>query len=282
MKSSRDIRDLIGKEAGSVSRLRNILRTGWPSILLILAFAAGYAGRSIQGQSTLKTMLLVLALLYTTGFLLCFAIRQVVPKHSVAVYVLWYFFSLSLVLTILLKCAASGEGWVDGKGVATGSIGKSILWLSAKVFDLPDEFNLFVGVAAALVAPQIIAYLLSGAFGCAAAPKWVLSVTRTVCYMMAKSFIVAAGVLIPFAWFARGWGQIPDFHTLLATECLAILLVGFAFLFLWYACSLEDIETGAAIRSPNSTFEKILKVHGWMIRNRQKSTGPLPNRSGSP
>jgi hypothetical protein len=269
MKKSRNIRDLIGKEVDGVSKLGNILRAGWPSILLIVALATGYAARSIHGQSTIKTMLVVLALLYMTGFLLYFTIKQVVPKHSMAVYVLWYFFSLSLVLTMLLKYAASAEGWVDGEGVATGSIGKSILWMSDKVFDLPSEFSLFFGAGTAVVAPQIIAYLLSGPFGCAAVPKWVLSVTRTVCYMMAKSFIVAAGVLIPFTWFARGWGQITDFHRLLGMECLAVLLAGFAFLLLWYACILEDIENGAGIRSSNSTLERIFKVHGWMIRNRQ-------------
>ncbi|MGA3845162.1 hypothetical protein ACI2S9_16650 [Ralstonia nicotianae] len=221
-------------------------RSGWSKIpwlwvvMFSLAALVALYAEHMQGSPVWKKSLVIVA---TGGLMLPmlhWCMRQLVPAHSNAVNVLWYFFSLAVVLTVLLKWVASANHWINAKGVATGKIGEFILGLPDEALNINTSLFIALGIPVIVVTPQLLGYLLSGLWGCASPPKWVWATIRMFFYGMAKSLIVAGGVLVPLAWFEYGWGQIATLQNFVAIEAVALMLVVFAFLFLMYAGYVEE------------------------------------------
>ncbi|AXW61543.1 hypothetical protein CJO94_05820 [Ralstonia solanacearum] len=239
--------------------------------MLVLAAAVGIYAEHMQGSPVAKTWLLVGSTACVMVFVLYWCMRELVPAHSNAVNVLWYFFSLAAVLTVLIEWVASANHWIDAQGVATGRIGQFILGLPEEALNIKTSLFLALGIPSIVVAPQLLGYLLSGLWGCASPPKWFWATVRMFFYGMAKSFIVAGGVLVPLAWFGYGWGQISSLQYFVAIETVALMLVVFAFLFLMYAGYVEEIRylVRKVVDRWTQNHPRLAGLHRWMTKYRQ-------------
>lgn len=242
----------------------------WLVMFVLVAGVAIYA-EHMQGSAVAKKWLLVASTACMMAFLLYWCMRQLVPAHSSAVNMLWYFFSLAAVLTVLIKSVASANHWIDAQGVATGKIGQFILGLSEEALNIKTDLFLALGIPAIVIAPQLLSYVLSGFWGCASPPKWLWAMARMFFYGMAKSFIVAGGVLVPLAWFAYGWGQITSLQDFAAIETVAFMLTVFAFLFLIYAGYVDEVRhlVGEAVDKSAQNGSWLARLHGRMTQHRQ-------------
>lgn len=226
----------------------------------------------MEGSSTAKKVLLIASTAGMMFVILYWSIRrQLVPTRSNAVSMLWYFFSLAFVLTILIKWVASANQWIDVHGAATGEIGKFILGLSEDALNIEADLFLALGIPVIVIAPQLLCYVLSGLCKCASPPRWIWATVQMFFYGMAKSFIVAGGVLSPLAWFGYRWGQIPTVLDLVAVETFALMLTAFAFLFLVYAGYVEDMRNIVSMSVDKWTENPSwpVRLHRWMTKDRQ-------------
>lgn len=240
----------------------------WPWLVMFaLAAVVAIYAEHMQGSPVGKKWLLVASTACMMAFMLYWCMRQLVPAHSNAVNMLWYFFSLAVVLTVLIKWVASANHWIDAQGVATGKIGQFILGLSEEALNIKTDLLLALGIPGIVVAPQLLGYVLAGFWGCASPPKWLWAMARMFFYGMAKSFIVAGGVLVPLAWFGYGWGQITSLQDFVAVETVAFMLTVFAFLFLIYAGYVEEVR-----HLVRETVDMWAKNGSWLARLHRRMT----------
>lgn len=105
-------------------------------------------------------------------------------KHNKDVFAIWYLFSLTTIL------GAIGLYWFVHNVENDHGLSDAI-----REFENEDNERLLVGLFLLVaVAPQIIAYLLSGLSGSAVAPPFVGSVTRLAVWSLIKFYATAAGL----------------------------------------------------------------------------------------
>ena len=130
-------------------------------------------------------------------------------KHGRDLRVVWYFFSLSLVITCGIVWWAINTGAIDEHGTFHGNAGDAIKKVLNIMLDLNADIQIFATIAAVITVPQLLSYVLSGFCGCAALPLLIEESFRFFVWNLVKSFAVVSGILLPLALFGawNHWGH---------------------------------------------------------------------------
>jgi hypothetical protein len=223
---------------------------------------------SITGDVTMLYLGGGVVLLAAVGAL-WLIISQLRGKYATAVHVVWYLFSLSICLTYIGLRWAQRSGAVDATGIPKNEAGKALVGALNFFPDLPSEFYGLLALVTLIVAPQILSYLLSGAFGSASRPRLVAHCVSFFSWGMAKSSAVAAGVLLTLSLFgiSNGWH---GFDATLSTKytCFAAMLLVVAFVALLGKTTLAEIPILANSRRLEPLRRRLGQFDKVMVRHR--------------
>lgn len=215
-------------------------------------------------QTIIFALLFLIGIVFLTGYL---GLKLVEAEPS-DVRLIWYVFSLSLVITLLLAEWAAHAGAIDTQGAFHGEHGALLQKLLSIMLDFDLDMAIFGSLVVLILLPQVLSYVLSGLFGGASAPIFVGKTIDVFAFLIAKMFITGAGILVAVAIYGlwaswQGWGM-KDVGPLLAMAMLLIFLT-FAVVFL-----LRDgqgkITPSKALRI-QCIEEMFVSVRRWMTRN---------------
>lgn len=180
--------------------------------------------------------------------------------------VISYLFSLSFVCTCIAALWASSIGALDGAGVFQGRWGSLVNRLLIFMLDLETDIKVFLAILAIFVIPQITSYLLSGLFGCAAAPIFVGRAVSFFVWSVVKSITVASGIVFTVALYgwASGWTSwsLKGAASMLWSSFMFIA-VAFGFLYAY-----RDID-GLTITSSEKALpikNRLTRLRAWFTR----------------
>lgn len=185
-------------------------------------------------------------------------------SHSSDVRIVWYLFSLSLVVSLGVSIWALNYGALDSAGKYQGNAGMILKKLVDLVMDIEADFIVFGGIVAIVVLPQFLAYILSGLSGSATSPRFVKGSTIFFVWSIVKSLAVAAGVVVAFDLVAI-WMSWADLKFAVSCPFFATIIIAFAFLLL--AIYRDTPTVVSDIRRVSPKLVKSLEVcHQWMCR----------------
>lgn len=209
---------------------------------------------------------------FVLGFILSvsvlWATSKLSHKHGADIRVVWYLFSLSLVVTSGIALWAVSSGLIDAHGKFIGYSGAILEKLFHIMLDLNTDIYILISVVSVVVIPQLLNYFLSGLSGCAANPLFIKKSLEFLIWGYIKSLMVASGIVFAVALFGAcksldgfAWkGVLSMFY-------LSAMLVMLSFLMLfWYREMSEDLPD-----FKNPKFASLIKwlgfIHRWLIRN---------------
>lgn len=194
---------------------------------------------------------------------------RLAKDHPSDVQVVFYFWSLSLVVTTLAAAWGTSVGAISPDGDFKGTYGEAINAVLKFMLNLKGDLQIFSAIVAVTVLPQAMSYLLSGLFGCATAPVFVAGSIQFFIWSTVKSFVVTAGIVMAVAWYGilmnwKGW----DWHGFGSLSSLSVLLVLMAFGILYL---YRDVHSELGKTSPEKRPAAIIlhatKLHHWFTRN---------------
>ncbi|HCI1915358.1 TPA: hypothetical protein NOE89_000877 [Pseudomonas aeruginosa] len=142
----------------------------------------------------LNLFLIPLIVTLITALLALCIFSLVRNRHGSDIRVVWYVFSLTLVITIGLACYAISNGAIDGNGEFHGDSGDALKILLLFMLDIKKDMILVVSAVTVLVLPQLLAYTLSGLSGCASTPVLVNGSLAFLVWGNIKALVVYAGI----------------------------------------------------------------------------------------
>ena len=152
-------------------------------------------------------LILAAAFLFITCFFVSwYSIRQLRKDHGGDVRVVWYLFSLTLVITCEIASWAVSNGVLNEHGFE-GELGAFLEKLLITMLNLEASLIFVLSIAGLIVLPQLIGYLLSGLSGCAGTPFLIEGSLSFLAWGLVKSFSVCGGIVISLAVFGtwHGW-----------------------------------------------------------------------------
>lgn len=210
-------------------------------------------------------------LVLTAVFVIGHAGRRLAERNASDIRIVWYFFSLSLTSTLLIAWWASSVGAIDATGSFHGTAGSVLHRLLDVMLDLETDLKVLFGLAALVIAPQLLGYLLSSPFGCSTAPILVGPTFRFVFWSVVKFFVVAAGIFLVIAWYgwAHGWSGLDGRKAAgLTLTGLLMLVLAFALLYLY-----RDLDKAAApegVRDIVRLRQHAIRFASWASRHTRR------------
>lgn len=209
------------------------------------------------------------AIVITAGSLalILFFADQLSRRNQSDIRVVWYFFGLSAVISLLLTAWAINAEAVDAQGQFHGKAGQVLSFLLKSALDIKASLLLCAGIVALIVAPQLLSYFLSGLSGCATAPLFVQGSLGFFAWGLVKSLSVAAGVILvvpTYAWIER-WKDW-SFSNALGMILLAEMLVALAFCALFVYRGMVHAPRVLVQACPQSVLGLLESTRRWMSR----------------
>jgi hypothetical protein len=194
-------------------------------------------------------------------------------RSSVHLRSILYFFSLAACLTFSALFLAHLEGAFDKNGVPIGWFGRSIMKALTIFLDLSGEFTIVSFVSFLIIAPQCMAYVLSGLYGYADNNFQFKNVLLGLFYIFVKSLVSFSGVtivLIPFvSWEGwTGWKTDALWKTIGVTE-LSSLFIVYAFGMSLAVLYKDEIVRRVIKMIPSPVRFLIRNVHECLTRHLQ-------------
>lgn len=216
-------------------------------------------------------------LLCCAVFIIGYAGRKLANRHSSDLRIVWYLFSLTLTVTLLIAWWATSAGAIDAAGSFRGTAGAVLFKLLKSTLDLPAALAVYGGVVVLVVFPQLASWVLSGLHGCASAPIFIGPAFRFLFWSIVKSLVVAAGVILPtgvYGWIV-GWDGM---HAMQAMEhaCIALISLILAFAMLYVYRDADDALMPASKPSPRAASVRnfVRRINAWMNRRIVSSDAP--------
>jgi hypothetical protein len=196
-------------------------------------------------------------------------ITQIRVAYGAAVHVVWYLFSLAMCVSAIAFYWARMAGAISPKGQPAGDIGKAFFKLLGFTLDLRMDFLGLLALVGLIVLPQLLSYLLSGAFGCASRPRLVNYCVHMFSWGVAKSCATVSGVLfvLSLTGLINGWDGF-DAKFSAKYVVLSEMLLAFAFVALMGKASLDEIPVLANSPKLRKLRRLLTKLDRFMTRNR--------------
>ncbi|WP_419709193.1 hypothetical protein [Pseudomonas sp. NFX224] len=221
----------------------------------------------MEGPERLITELVLKASLAIGTIVLILAVRFLSRRHPGDVRTLWYFFSLSHVISLILFLWGLSSRAFENESYV-GPVGSFLKLLLDETENL--EFNLLLmsSVVAIIVLPQLLSYILSAVSGCASEFWLFRAVIPFLVWGLIKFFAISAGIWFTFAvsdyclgiYLGRKGMGIP-----FAFENLAI---SFSILVIYR--SSERVATFVVQRCPEGLKQTAQRIHIWASRANKK------------
>lgn len=204
-------------------------------------------------------------------FCLCAAVvwpsaRTLANRNPSDVRLLFYLFSLSSTVTILVVWWAVGAGAIDADGAYQGFAGEILEKAYRTMTNLGGEMKLLGALAALVIVPQFLAYLLSGLFGCAGEFFLLSLTTRFIFWSAVKFLAVAAGIstVLVVCVQAMDWHGRPAEVRFFVPLLVSGLMLNIAFIALVGYRMLEaELDSDQAKETPEP------RTPGWLRRSLQ-------------
>jgi hypothetical protein len=137
--------------------------------------------------------------------ILLLAIFQLRRPHSGEIYVIWYIFSFFGLIFFYLYFTAESKG-KEITDVFGESSAKLLATIYSYLTSVEGEFQLVVAVVCLAVAPQLLAYFLSGLSGSATSPMFARQIGQIAIWSLIKFMATLGGILLadPLAKFCLG------------------------------------------------------------------------------
>jgi hypothetical protein len=182
--------------------------------------------------------------------------------NSDDVQTVWYFFSLSFVITLLAVIWGNQHGAFDAHGETKGEAGHILSKLLEFISDSETDAKIIGFVLAVLVAPQVLSYIFSSLFGCASSVWFVEAGIKFALWSVVKFFTVLSGVVCSLAIFGPSKYQIDDNFVV----ALMLITLAFAPLFLYRKTEIILARLGALCPATPRRWLRVF--HQWATRNR--------------
>lgn len=202
-------------------------------------------------------------------FLIYGVVSLIRRRHGTEVRVVWYLFSLAVVVVAGIAWHAISVGAIDEGGNFHGKYGEFIkdalnfmLDLKGGVFWATAAFVLFL-------LPQLLSYVLSGVSGCASAPLFISGSFDFLVWGCLKAFVTCAGINFSIGLLCLGGLISSDFK-------MAPILLPFSFLLLLavFAILFFYLERENYIRCLVGDFPNVMKcrikIHNFFTRHVDK------------
>ena len=203
--------------------------------------------------------------------LVIYSIKILRVKYQEDIQIVWYFFSLTLVISHLIALWATNQGAIDNVGAFQGEAGQFINNLITAVLDINLSFIIIFSILALILLPQFISYILSGCFGVAAAPVLLNESFSFVMWGIVKTFIVASGVTTTIFIFGTvlSWDSF-EFNKVIGWILLSMSLCCFAFFSLLIFRVPKEVLGDVRDKTPNCLVNKFVFINNWLIRHLNK------------
>jgi hypothetical protein len=209
------------------------------------------------------------------GTLLNYLMARTSPSN---LRVIWYLFSLTLVITGEVGLHARYINAISAQGQFEGDYGHLLEWGLNFMSDLNTDVLVFLAILVAVVLPQLISYVINGLFGCAATPLFAGRSTTLFVWAVIKSFTVCSGIW--FAIFMMGAANMFDVPNLAGMGLFAGLLLLIAFGMLWTfeegKAMLVEIFNAVNNRWPHLA-RPFLRIHRHFTRTTRIANNSLPD-----
>lgn len=204
--------------------------------------------------------------------LVAFTANELSSKHPGDVRVVWYLFSLAIVISFLLAMWARHIGAIDDAGGFHGTAGQVISHLLKLALDIKSSLLLGLGIMVLVFAPQVLSYLLSGLTGCAASPIFLGGTLRFVTWGFVKTFAVASGVIINVSLCAQldSWGDWSITQTF-SSLLLSAMLIADAFVILYVYRGMPLLPALAYRLCPQTVVCWARSAKKWLTRKSQEA-----------
>lgn len=213
------------------------------------------------------TFILPIAIIFSI-WLIYFFCMQLSRKHGSDIRVVWYLFSLSLVMTLGIALWAINIGAIDEHGNFFGSVGASIKWLLKFMLDLNMDVKIFLTIVVLITLPQFVSYILSGLFGSASPPLLIEGSLSFFVWSLVKSFAVASGILFLMAILGL-WNHWTDWSWLGACTMMLMstMLITLSFVALNFYRDIEGVFAALQNKAPEGLRKILVAIHAWFTRN---------------
>jgi hypothetical protein len=220
----------------------------------------------------------VVAITLASLAIIWFTNDQLSRRNQSDIRIVWYFFSLSAVISLLLTSWARNAEVVDTEGEFHGRAGEVLSFLLQSSLDINASLLLCAVIVVIVVAPQILSYLFSGLSGCASAPLFVQSTLSFFVWGLVKTLSVAAGVIVvvpTYAWI-NGWKDWSLSKTA-GTFLLAEMLIALAFCALFVYRGMVDVSAVLAQVCSKRMLGRLEASREWM--SRRSASAPDEHRN---
>jgi hypothetical protein len=183
----------------------------------------------------------------------------------------WYFFSLAAVVTgLVIRWGTQAQGISETGEFTATTAGRFLSEVQQLAMDLEADFDLVVAVAAVLVLPQLLNYILCGAFGCATRP-WLLGPGAAfVVWSLAKFFVFFAGMSVMWGICSYAfWGR--PFEALFLYLAFATLSMTMATSLLGAYRCMDSFVSCVTRRTPAWALRAIRRMDAFATRHVPKS-----------
>jgi hypothetical protein len=162
-----------------------------PLTYLSYLFTPVSGGTITSTEALLQVIIIVFSL--TISF---FSITRLRINHSALIYTLWYIYSLTFCIGLVIGYLNPQQ--IGVKDAQTSPLVMDAYVLLTSIFNIRDDLALVLFLVFITIAPQLITYVVSGLFGCAAAPRYVSIVVKYCVFSVVKTTIGFSGFTTGF------------------------------------------------------------------------------------
>lgn len=195
---------------------------------------------------------------------LVLVLRFLSKKYPSDVNMVWYFFSLSHVISLLLFFWGFLHGAFDN-GFFVGETGLKLNWLLDEFEDFEADASILALIVTVVVAPQLLTYIFSGLSGCATDFWLIGQAARFFSWGLIKFFSIAGGVSMTIGVSDFCFGISVGRKYLGLPTALFNISIAFMILIV-YRCA-EQLKTQLVARCPKSMLRVFFRLHAWASRS---------------
>lgn len=210
------------------------------------------------------------AFFLTFLFIGLYSIHQLSRNRGDDIRVVWYLFSLSLVVTLGIVWWAVDIDAINKYGSFNGTSGEMLKKLLDFMLDLNTDLKILLAIVTFIVLPQLLNYVLSGLSGCASLPFLIEGSWMFFIWGMVKSFAVCAGIIFSIAIFDiwKGWHD--SWSDALPLFYMSTMLVMLSFSTLFAHREAENIAADLQ-KNYSNLVKPFIAMHRWFTRHASSS-----------
>jgi len=210
----------------------------------------------------MELYILSLVITATCIGLIYYSGRVLREKHGNDIRIVWYFFSLTFVISCIIGLWATSNGAIDSSGSFVGEAGAFINKLITTTLDVKFSIYIILAVLAVILLPQFMCYVLSGIFGVAPSPLYINGSIKFLVWGLVKTFIIVSGVTAAILLF----GSFSTWKSFELKNIASWSLISLAFCFFSFMTLLAYRESEKMLSDikeiiPNRLLEPFVKMH---------------------